>query len=105
MTLRADEVSQPAKTTKTSLLNQLYPVPSVTDKSPEFNPQRDWPSSPRHETGRGWTNCYSVRNAQSPEPPDSAGITVLPELGTCWVRVWLRNGLHLHKSNLLEEPR
>jgi hypothetical protein len=45
----------------------------VTDNSPEFNPQSDWPSSSRQETRRGWANCYPVRNAQSQKPPDYAG--------------------------------
>jgi hypothetical protein len=65
---------------------------SLFPDSPEFNPQSDWPSSSRQETRRGWANCYPVRNAQSQKPPDYAGITVLPELGKCWVRVWLREG-------------
>jgi hypothetical protein len=81
-------------------------MPSVTDDSPEFNPQSDWPSSSRHETRRGWANCYPVRNAQSKQPlPNYAGITVLPELGKCWVRVWLRNGFVSVQIKPREEER
>jgi hypothetical protein len=67
-------------------------MPSLSPDSPEFNSQSGSPSSSRQETRRGWANCYPVRTAQSTQPPDYAGITVLPELGKYWVRVWLRDG-------------
>jgi hypothetical protein len=82
-------------------------MPSLFLDSPEFNPQQnDSPSSARHETRRGWANCYPVRNAQSTQPPNYAGITVLAELGKCWGRVWLREGfLPIQIKPAQEEPR
>jgi hypothetical protein len=64
-------------------------MPRVADNSPEFNPQSDWPSSSRHETRRGWANCFPLCNPRSEHPPDLTGVTVIGGRKH-WVNVYIK---------------